>query len=202
MLLQEAIIQYSIVNCGSLTPYPRTLWRQPTLRSRQRPCYWGMEGGRGGQAKSILNSQLWILDPYPRTLGFDKYHPWALVKDHVTGGEGRGGANPILNSQLLVLYPHPRTLWTPPPLSPQRPFWGEGRILLDMVYVCPGGDCTGIAIFLKHPNEHTHLSWLLGSSRVVKYSTWWRLFIELVWLVGVDGQIIPRLLRRLEHLRY
>ena len=179
MLLQEAIIQYSIVNCGSLTPYPRTLWRQPTLRSRQRPCYWGMEGGgrlnqfsivncgsltptpeplaltnttleqspqtmllRGG-ANPILNSQLLILYPYPRTL-------WPLppLSRQRACYWGRGeGANPILNSQLLVLYPHPRTLWTPPPLSPQRPFWGEGRILLDMVYVCPGGDCTGIAIF-------------------------------------------------------
>ena len=33
-----------------------------------------------------------------------------------------------------------------------------------MVYICPGGDCTGIAIFfidkvshLKHPNGHLHL---------------------------------------------
>ena len=153
------LTQFSIVNCGSLTPTPEPLALTNTILERS--------------SKTML-----------------------------LGGREGGGANPILNSQLLVLYPHPRTLWTPPPLSPQRPFWGEGRILLDMVYVCPGGDCTGIAIFLKHPNEHTHLSWLLGSSRVVKYSTWWRLFIELVWLVGVDGQIIPRLLRRLEHLRY
>ena len=178
-------------------PLPQNpwLWQILPLSSRHRPCYWGGEGG-GLIQYSIVNCWSFIPTPEP----FDPYHPW-VAKEHVTGG-GREGANPILNSQLLVLYPHPRTLWTPPPLSPQRPFWGEGRILLDMVYVCPGGDCTGIAIFLKHPNEHTHLSWLLGSSRVVKYSTWWRLFIELVWLVGVDGQIIPRLLRRLEHLRY
>ena len=159
MLLGEGgrgLIQYSIVNCWSMTPTPEPFDPNQPWEVAKDHVTGGWRGG--GQANSILNSQLWILDPYPRTLGFDKYHPWALVKDHVTGGEGRGGANPILNSQLLVLYPHPRTLWTPPPLSPQRPFWGEGRILLDMVYVCPGGDCTGIAIFLKHPNEHTHLS--------------------------------------------